>query len=755
MRRIFEHRKVWLFLFSFLTAVAAWQSSYIGFIYDLEQFFPADDEDLAYLHKFQNELERDDLFILAAFENKPSIYDAAFLDKVHGFTLALRKHPHVAVAEGLTTFRQPVKTPFGWSFQPVIKASRPENFASDSLKIATNPNLLRQFVASDHGALAVSIKTTHRLSQSEADAFQTHIDGLCETLGLSEQAHFGGVITTQTVFVQKIKTELLLFISLSIVLVTIVLWLLYRTFWGVIIPLVTVVLALVIFLGYLGISRQDFNIMSTMFPTLMLIFGMSDIIHLQSKYLDGLQKGLSQRDSILLTLREIGTALWLTSLTTAIGFVSLYLSSTPAIKQFGLNAAIGVLIAFVVVVVFGSASLSFFTAEQLQRSKAGAQRWDRFNLWLYNINRMYPKRITSMVVSCLLISLLSLPFISTNSYLLGDIPERSRLRDDFKFFEASFSGVRPFELAIEPQGNRSVFDVEMVRETMKLSQYLEQEQGIKSIYSPAGMLTQLQQAENESEPLPQDAETLSRLENQLRKAEGRLFYKLWNTEGDFGRISGRIIDSGSDSLAMQIEAMKAWMQKNIRADIVQFRPTGSVLLVDKNHEYLRKNLFYSLGFAFCLVALIFAWLFKDWRMVVMSIIPNLIPMLVAGATLALTGIELKAATSVIFTVSFGIAVDDTIHFLTRYKMQRQRGEDVETALKNTFLVSGKAITITTILLIVGFISLVFSSFTGTYYVGILICVTLLSAWLSDIFVIPQLLYFFNPGSRQAGKKDVS
>lgn len=759
VKRIFDHRFRWILLFCLVGALAAWQASYIGFVYDLEQFFPADDEDLNYLHRFQDKLERDDLFVLMAFENEPSIYDSSFLNRVHHATLALKKHPQVALAEGLTTFRQPIKTPFGWNFKAVIRPEKPENYSQDSLNISSLPDVMRQFVSIDHRALAVSVKTKYRLNQKEADALQWHIDSLCAAFGLSEQVHFGGVITTQTVFVQKIQSELLLFISLSVVLVTIVLWLLYRTFWGVLIPLVTVVLALVVFLGYLGLTRQDFNVMSTMFPTLMLIFGMSDIIHLQSKYLDGLHKGLTRRDSMLMSLKEIGLALWLTSLTTSIGFASLLLSSTPAIQQFGLNAAIGVLIAFVVVILFGGATLSYFDAAQLQKSKEGSFKWDNFNLWLFRVNKQHPKRIMAIITVLVVVCLASLPFITTNSYLLGDIPERSRLRDDFKFFENAFSGVRPFEIALEPQSGKHVFDEEVTLETLKLLTYLEKEHGIKSLYSPAGLLERLHQAENPDIPLSDAISKgevdLPQLEKQLLKAENRLFFKLWSKEADFGRISGRIRDTGSDSLAVQIVEIKNWIDQHIRKEVVSFRPTGSVLLVDKNHEYLRKNLFYSLGFAFLLVALLFGWLFKDWRMVLVSIIPNLIPMLVAGATLAFTGIELKAVTSVIFTVSFGIAVDDTIHFLTRYKLQRKRGDDVDTALRQTFLVSVKAITITTILLVVGFVSLIFSSFTGTYYVGILICITLVSAWLSDIFVIPQLLYFINPGSRRDDNSGVS
>lgn len=756
MHRIFNHRPYWIALFLVLGGFSAWQASYIGFVYDLEQFFPTDDEDVKYLQRFHEELERDDLFVLVAFERQPNIYDSSFLNKVHAYTLRIRQHPHVARAEGLTTYREPSKTPFGWRFTPVIQISRPNSYGDDSARIASNETVFRQFVSEKHDALSVSIKTSHQLSQTQTEALQQHLDSLALAFDLHESVHYGGVITTQSVFVQKIKSELLLFISLSVVLVTIVLWMLYRTFWGVVIPLTTVVLALLIFLGFLGVTRQDFNIMSTMFPTLMLIFGMSDIIHLQSKYVDALHKGLSKREAMLLSLKEIGLALWLTSLTTAIGFASLLTSSTPAIQQFGLNAATGVFIAFVVVLVFGSSCLAFFGFHQLQRSTEGAHRWEKLSTWLFIVNQRYPRRILVVSLLIVLMSLISLPYISTNSYLLGDIPERSRLRDDFKFFESAFSGVRPFEMAIEPKQQRGIFDPEVLEESIKLNEYLEKTHQIQSLYSPATLVRKMHQAEMQdaSVKLPTDANDLASLVQNIRRAESKLFFKLWNDAGDYGRLSGRIRDAGSDSLGMQLASIKAWIKANIRTDVVDFRPTGSVLLVDKNHAYLRSNLFYSLGFAFILVALIFAWLFKDWRMVLVSIIPNILPMLIAGAALSVTGIELKAVTSVIFTVSFGIAVDDTIHFLTRYKLQRKRGDNVEEALKETFIVSAKAITMTTILLVVGFISLVFSSFTGTYYVGILICVTLVSAWLADVFIIPQLIYLINPNSRSASSVDV-
>jgi predicted RND superfamily exporter protein len=739
-----------LIVAAFFAAFSLFKAKDIGFEYNLEVFFPADDPDVAYMARFREKLERDDLFLLVAIDHTQSIYDTAFLQQLEDFTKSCRQLPLIKQAESIATIREPIRTPFGMSFRKILHNNQPEQLPSDSLLIASDERFRNTLVSANHQAVTINLKTIGQLSQNEAYSLQSDLLQLLAKFGF-EKYHIAGGAITQAVFVSKIKEELVLYIGLSIVIVTIILFFLFRTFWGIAIPLASVIVALAVFLGYLAVTNQAFDIMSTMFPTLMLIFGMSDVIHLQSKYIDELERGKNSADAMRVAFKEIGTALLLTSVTTAIGFASLLASSIPAIQRFGINAAVGVLIAYIMVILFAGAALSLTKLSQLQRVKHQKDNWRRYTLSLYLQNRKYPKLIFSGVMAIILLSIYGINQISTNSYLLGDIPKNSVLRQDFQFFEDNFAGVRPIEIAILPGIGKKVLDADVLLATEKFGEYLSQNFQIGALQSPAVLLKSVhkswQGGQQSAYRLPEKDDELMPLLKFMRQNQHHSTYKLWSLDEQLGRISARIRDTGSDSLGLEMEQIRQWVRQNIDLSVVDFVITGSVLLVDKNHAYLRKNLFQSLGVAFILVGIIFALLFRDWRMVLVSIVPNILPMLIAGAALGFTGIELKAVTAVIFTVSFGIAVDDTIHFLTRYKLERTKGRSVDAALRQTFLVSVKAITITTIVLIFGFISLIFSSFTGTYYVGILVCITLLSALAADVYLIPQLLYWINPGSR--------
>lgn len=757
MNFIFKYSKLLLLVTAFLALGAFYRATKISFVYDLEAFFPKDDPDVAFMTSFKERLQRDDLFLMVAIDREKDIYEVAFLEKVNAFTLACKSLPNIQSAESITTLKEPLKTPFGLSFRRLLHWEDSSRLENDRQIIQTDERIRNNLVSADEQALVVSMTTTGQLSQSEANMLNNQIDSLINAYAF-HKTHTAGVITTQAVFVQKIEEELLLYIALSILIVTIVLFFLYRSFWGIAIPLASVVVSLAVFLGYMELTGQSFDVISTMFPTLMLIFGMSDVIHLQSKYIDELEKDKSRWQAMRTAFKEIGTALLLTSITTAIGFASLLLSSIPAIQRFGLNAAMGVMIAYVFVLVFASAALLHFDRSQLQNIQKQRSNWRKFSLSLYLQNRKYPIQISLVAVFVLLLSAYGITKISTNSYLLGDIPRESKLRQDFLFFESKFAGVRPFEIAILPAAGKKILDQDVIAQTAKLTDYLQAKFAIGAIQSPVVFIKSIHKSWSggigAQYSIPESPEAYEEIKKVAVNFAKRAPYKLFDDNQSIGRISARIQDTGSDSLALDMAEIESWISNNIDASVASFKMTGSVLLVDKNHEYLRKNLFQGLLLAFFLVGIIFSVLFKDWRMVLVSIIPNIVPMVIAGAALGFTGIELKAVTAVIFTVSFGIAVDDTIHFLTRYKLERSKGRSVDASLRQTFLVSVKAITITTIILIFGFISLIFSSFTGTYYVGVLVCITLISALIADVYIIPQLLYWINPGSRpKVGKRD--
>jgi len=732
-------------------------ASNLGFSYEIERFFPEDDSDASFMNYFRNQIERDDLFLLVGIDNERSIYDSAFLADLSAFTMACRNLPTIESAHSITNFREPLRTPFGLGFRTLLHVEDPARYTGDSILIHTDSRIYKNLVSTDHQAVNVVLRTLPALRQEQADSLNASLISLLNEFKF-KKTHIAGVANTQSVFVAKIKEELLLYISLSILITALVLYLLHRSIWGIIIPLTAVLASLILFLGYLKLTGQLLDIMSSMFPMLMMIFGMSDLIHLQSKYIDEMEKGKSRPEAMLFALKEIGLALFLTSVTTAVGFAVLVTSAIPAIRDFGLNAAVGVMIAYVLVVTFAAALLSLFDSSQLQKLKQQRRVWDAVASRLYHIGQQKSKTIWVVTALVVVLCLTGMSRISTNTYLLGDIPKGSKVRTDFIFFEERFSGVRSLELAVLPASGKSLFDIDVLETIDKVDQFMATELGLGGLQSPALLFRSLNKSWSgglaENYTLPADSSLYPLFARYLQKDKRLAQFAVFDQGAQVGRITGRIRDSGSDSLSMVMQSARDWIAQNTDPAIATFRFTGSGMMVDKNNTYLRKNLIQSLFFAFFAVGFIFALLFRDLRMLLVSIIPNLLPMLVAGAALGYLSIELKAITSVIFTVSFGIAVDDTIHFLTRYKLERSRGKTVDESIKETFYVSGKAIILTTVILVFGFISLVFSDFTGTYYVGLLVCITLISGLLADLFLIPQLLYWINPGSRKesAGRK---
>lgn len=750
---IIRQAKPILIVGSLLVLISVFLASRLGFSYEIERFFPEDDDDASFMTFFRDKVERDDLFLLIGIDNKKSIYDSTFLAEVSSFTATCRELPAVESASALTNFKEPIKTPFGLSFRSLLHVNDPSRYYEDSITVATDSRIYKNLISEDHKAINVILRTAPALSQDQADSLNTALEVLLESYNFPA-SHIAGVANTQSVFVAKIKRELVLYISLSIFITALILFWLHRSLWGVVIPLVAVLAALMLFMAFLQLTGQLLDIMSSMFPMLMMIFGMSDLIHLQSKYIDEMEKGKSQVEAMRFALKEIGLALLLTSVTTAVGFAVLLTSAIPAIRDFGINAAVGVMIAYLMVITFAAALLSLFPAKKLQKLKSQRQHWNKLAFSLHHIALYKRNWVWSITLVVVLVSLYGMSQISTNTYLLGDLPENSKVREDFIFFEQRFSGVRTLELAVLPADDKKLFDPAVLKEIDKVDVYLSEKQKLGGLQSPAVLFKSLNKSWSgglkDAYTLPEDSSLYANFSNLLRKDNRLAQFAVFDKNAEIGRITGRIKDSGSDSLSMIMDDARHWIAKNTNPEIANFRFTGSGLMVDKNNLYLRNNLIQSLLFAFFAVGIIFALLFRDWRMLIVSIAPNLIPMLIAAAALGYSGIELKAVTSVIFTVSFGIAVDDTIHFLTRYKLERSRGKSVDDAIRETFIVSGKAIILTTIVLVFGFISLVFSDFTGTYYVGILVCITLVSALLADLFLIPQLLYWINPGSRQPG-----
>ncbi len=748
---LFRFQKVLIGLFFLLLVLCGWRILHLEFEHVHHDFIPSGNTEFEFLEQFTTEIEEDDIGLFVAIDHQKSIFDTAFLHKFDAFTQACSQIPHLASTNSITTLTDFVKGPFGFIETPFIHPNDPGKFSKDSLRLSRDSRVLGSFVSDDFQALTVIMKTVPGATQPQADEVVAALDSILQVFDFPK-VHIAGKVNMQSTFVRIAKQEVIFYLVLFSALIMLMLGIFYRTVWGVIIPLIAVNGGFLFFLGYLQVTGQKLDIMSTMFPTLMLIFGMADIIHLQTKFIDLMEEGLDRFAAMRIALQEIGLALFLTSLTTAIGFATLLTSQIRAIKFFGLNAAMGVLIAYLCVVLFASMGLMLFNKKQMSRVRAQYQFWERLLERVYYTNQRKQWHILAIALATLGVALFGISRISTNSFLAGDFPRKSELRSDYYFFEQKFNGSRSLEIAVMPKQDLRATDPIILGQIDQLERYLIDSIGLRATYSPTTLYKSLNKAYSNGKlsayTLPKNPETLERYRKQIDKIRNFQEQRVMNDSGTMARITGQIPDLGSNGIAAQNAQIQQWMESNLNLELVDYRFTGISLLIDRNNSYTIRSLGFGLLLAIFIVGILFAFIFRDIKMVLVSLVPNVLPLLISGGAMGFLGIELKAVTSVIFTVSFGIAVDDTIHFLTRFKLERKKGLDVDTALRNTFQISGKAIMLTTFILLLGFLSLIFSDFSGTYYIGLLVSVTLVSAMIADLYLIPQLIYWINPGSRK-------
>lgn len=736
-----------LSVFAVLALIAIYGVFNLKFSFDFEQFFPEGDEDLEFFREFTDQFETDDNFLLIGIERSEGVFEQGFLERFHDFTLSARDLPHVRTVESLTKFEYPVKTPFAITSVPAIHIDQPERYAADRERLLNDPRFVYNLINEDGTALVVYMKVVERIQLEQAKELITAIEDKIGEYNF-EDYHYLGRPYFQKELVAMQKREVTVSAVISGILVTIIMFFLFRRPWGIGLALFSIGLGMLLFMGFLGVTGRELNAMAALYPVLMIIVGTSDVIHIMSKYIDELRKGYSRRDAIRTTIKEIGLATLLTSVTTAIGFGSLLTSRVGPIRDFGLNAALGVLIAYFTVIFFTTAVMSWFRQDQIMKFGRSQKFWERLMQWSYQLTVHYPRRIALGGVIFLAISLWGISMISTNYDIIDNMPRNRKITSDFQFFERELAGFRPLEFAIYAQEGYEATDYEVVREMGKIEEYLAQYPYVRAVNSVTSVYKSINQMNAGNNPdayqLPQSEERFNRyqrLANQVPQLDMKV---LVSKDEQMARITSRIDDIGADSIKQFGQRFDQWATANLDSEVIAVKRTGTGLIIDKNAEYIRRNLIQGLGMAILIVSILMALLFRNGRMLLVSLVPNVFPLLLAGALLGFLGIELEAGVSIVFAVVFGIAVDDTIHFLSKYKLARNKGYGVEKSLEITFLETGKAIVLTSIILFFGFLVMLFSIHPPSVVVGLLISLTLISALVSDLMLIPVLIRWIMP-----------
>lgn len=735
-------RIISIVVFLVLAALSAVQVFNLKFSFDFEQFFPEGDEDLAYFQEFIQEFESDDNFLLVAIRRSEGVFEQSFLEKFHDLTLKTRDLPYVVESQSLTKFSYPVKTPFAITTIPAIHIDDPGRYERDRERILSDERFVHNLISEDATTLVIYLKTINGIQLNQAEELMTAMQDLVDTYDF-EAHHYLGRPYFQKELVAMQKREVIVSAVISGILVALILFWIYRRPRGIAISLFSIGLGLLLFMGLLGATGRELNAMAALYPVLMIIVGTSDVIHIMSKYIDELRKGHPQDRAIITTIKEIGLATLLTSVTTAIGFATLLTSRVRPIRDFGLNSAVGVLVAYVTVIFFTTAVVSLFHHHQIIKLGRAQAFWERLMEWAYRFTRRNPRGIVWGGLITLAVSLYGISLITTNYDIINNLPRGKKITEDFKYFEKALTGFRPLEVAVYAQDGYEATDYEVVREVNKVEAFMRQNDAVQAVGSITAAYKSIGQMFGGNRPeayrMPETEEQFNRYKRLVDQAPQTQLNVLVSKDRQKTRITSRIQDIGADSIKAFGERLDQFIAMNTDSTVAKFKQTGTGLIIDKNSEYVRRSLLQGLGLAILIVSLLMALLFRNWRMLLVSLVPNLFPLLLAGALLGYLGIELEAGVSIVFAVIFGIAVDDTIHFLSKYKLARNKGYDVEESLRITFVETGKAICLTTIILFFGFLVMLFSIHPPSVVIGLLISLTLFSALISDLLLIPVLI----------------
>ena len=765
-------------VYALLAASSIYLLTDLRFGFDFASFFPQDDPDLEFFLDFIEEFESDDNFLLVAVEAPSrtsgaagSVFDTAYLNQLHAYTLALQALPGTGSAMSLTKLRYPVKTPFGLTSMPALHRNDPGRLPRDSARIMADERFVYNLISPDASTMALVVRTVNEMSLGASDSLMQNVAAVTDSIygtrintvdgtglgtllhgipGFDEsplsdhpRVHLLGRAYFQSELVKMQKREVTVSTVIAGALVTLILFLIYQRWRGVLIAMVSIALGLLLFFGLLSLLGRELNAMAALYPVLMVIVGTSDVVHLMTKYVDELRAGKPKPEALRTTLKEIGLATFLTSATTAIGFATLLTSRVQPIRDFGLNAGLGVLVAYVTVVTFTMALLTLFDRDQIMRTQGTVERWDRGLLRLNEWVRRCGARIAWGTAIALVLCGVGIAQISTNYQIIDNMPRGAKITEDFKFFERKFTGFRPFELAVFVQPGYAATDYAVLREMDKVEQRMQREPVLRAVTSQTALVKSVNQAleggGQQAYRLPENDSAFAKLVPLLSRAPAAATAVLVNRAGDKARITSRVLDVGSDSIRAMADRVVAFAKTELDSSVIKVQETGTGLLLDKNSVYVRESLLWGLGGAVLLIGLLMAALFRDWKMLFVALVPNVVPLLIAGALLGYLGIDLEAGISIIFAVIFGIAVDDSIHFLAKYRLVRGRGASLEDAMAVTFRESGKAIILTSIILFFGFLVMLFSVHPPSVTVGLLIAVTLASAVVADLLMIPVLL----------------
>lgn len=569
------------------------------------------------------------------------------------------------------------------------------------------------------------------------------------------KVHISGLPYIRTAVSQLVSKEFVLFLGLSILVAAIILFIFFRRIYPVLFPILLVIVGVIWSLATLVMFGYEITMLTGLIPPLIVIIGIPNSILLLNKYHNELRKHGDKDKALHVTILRISETTLIANITAAIGFGVLYFTGSALLVEFGVVAAINVMATWFICLCLIPIIFSYLPVPQLEKQE------DHDNGFLQKLlvktDHLVHHRSKLIYTACIVISLISLigvAKINVNGYVVDDLPQNSPINRDLKFFEKNFEGILPLEVSIDTKRKNGILNLSTIKKVDRMEEMISEYPEFSRSVSLNKALKYASQAFYNGDPqffrIPNDMEknfVLSYLGNS--GGNNDMLKGFVDSNKQVARVSFQMADVGSSRMNELLEELQPRIDSILNPERYDVLLTGSSIIFSKGTDYMLRNLMESIIIAIVLISLLRLGQFRDVRIMFISLLPNVIPLIITAGLMGFFGIPLKPSTILIFTIAFGLASDQTIYFLTRYQQELSTTNfSTEKVISDTIRETGISMTHIALVLFFGFGIFTASTFGGTMILGMLLSITLIIALVSNLTLLPALLVLLDKRKRK-------
>ena len=560
------------------------------------------------------------------------------------------------------------------------------------------------------------------------------------------EIHYSGLPYIRTLNSIKMREELAMFLWMSLLITAIVLYLFFRSLKAIVFPMLVVILSVIWCVGTLVLLGYKITILTALIPPLIVIIGIPNCIFLTNNFHREYKGHGNKIKAIARVVQRIGNATFLTNFNTALGFVTFAFVDSALLKEFGILSSINVMQVFLLSITVLPIFYSYIKAPKAKQTKHLENRRMQklVDLQILVVSKYRPAIYAATLV-IIGISIWGMTKMHTTGNFTDDIPDSDRMMVDLRFFESHFHGVMPFEITIDTRKKNGVMKLSTLRKIERLQQVLRQYPEFARPLSIVEVIKFSKQAfyggDSSEYKLPNTEEITFLLpyaqQTGLKASSSASFL---DSTKQVTRVSVQMADIGTTEMRRINESLRPQVDSLFPPDKFDVNFTGTSIIFLKGTDYLIENLLLSLFAAIILISGLMYFMFYSFKMLLISVIPNIIPLLFTAGLMGFYGISLKSSTILVFNIAYGITVDSAIHFFSRYGGDlKKHGNRIRPAVIDAMQDTTNSIVYTSIILLLGFSIFIFSSFGGTIALGFLISVTIFVGLFTNLLLLPTLL----------------